>query len=218
MNTQTEDPNFRKFEELMTPYLQGKLEADEVRALEDYADASSEFRDMLQFEKQVFGGIRAEGGAANAPSFAALRERVKQEKTNPLQRFLESLSGGMRSVLAPALLASAAAALLVVQFLSDPANDVVETGFETLSNGQQVERLSDRRYYRLALNEQGAAVALEDMGRELGFQVESGPDGIGSYEISLPQGDAPDAATLSVWKSDPRVLLLEPIPSDTQVP
>lgn len=217
MNTQTNDPVFRKYEELLTPYLQGKLGADDVQALEDYADSSPAFRDMLQFEKQLVGGIRAAGAVDTNPSFAVLRERIKQERGNPLQRILEMLSGGMRSLIVPALLASAIAAVVVVQFISVQEDDILDSKYSTLSSEETAAvRAADRSYYQLALNDAPAAGVLESMSRELGFRVEGGPDSIGIYEISRPRsGDMPD---LSVLKNDSRVLLLEPIPQETSVP
>lgn len=215
MKSHTNDPAFRQFEEQLTPYVQGILDSASMHEVEQFAEESPEFREMLQFEKQIACSVRTEGAAASAPSFNALRERLNNEQGNVLQRFLQPVIDGLRGFSMQAVLAS----ILAVSVGTYSVMHMMTAPFETLTADEvAVVPSADRAYFQVAFVVVPGEEELHSISAAMNFRVESGPTSIGSYVISVDRPTALDSNELARLREDSRFLMVEPLASQTTEP
>lgn len=210
MNTDTNDPVFRQFEERLTAYVQGKLDSDSMREIEQYAESSPEFREMLQFEKQIACSVRMQASVANEPSFSALQERLNSEQENALQRFLQPVIDGLRGYSSQALIAASVLAISVITFslLQEP-NNLAVPQFETLSDGQTINVQPDRMYFTVAFSTRPSQSTLDSIGEQLDFRVERVRGEGAFYDISVNRSMATISEELSRLRRDSRFMMVE---------
>lgn len=212
MNNHTNDPVFRQFEEQLTPYVQGALDSDSMRAVEQFAEESPEFREMLQFEKQIACSVRTEKAVAATTSFDVLRERLNNEQGSVLQRFLQPVIDGLRDYSMQAVLASVVAVSVIAYSMLQRPDAIVAAPFETLSSGEVVVvPTADRTYFQIAFSARPGEEELRRISEEMNFRIEAGPTSIGSYVISVNRPDGSGTDELTRLRGDSRFLMVEPL-------
>ncbi len=205
----------QRFEELLTPYVQGHLDERTRRKVERFAESSSDFAELLKFEKQIAGNVKNASAysAAVLPSFNKLKQRIESrpELGARFTTFLAGLRdafGRMNSGLVAASVALLAVAVLITV---QPNVDTMNDDFRTLSdNVDEVVSVSGRKYFRVVLADDHAPDVIDKLANDLQFVVEAGPNSFGAYAVSIEANDMTAQSTLDSWRADGRFVLVEP--------
>lgn len=215
MSMYSKDFKVEEFEELLTPYVQGRLDEETQRKVVQLAESSTEFAEMLRFEQQVAASVQTPSteSVAVMPSFQKLKQRIdsQDQSKNGLRTFFASFRNAV-SGLSPALVAASlvvvAIALLTLQ---RPAVETVDNDFVTLTdNSGGIEMVPGREYLKVVPAEDTGTNSIHQLADEFGFFVEDGPSSIGAYLVSI-ESNSEDANTIATnWRTDKRFLLVGP--------
>ena len=208
-----------KFEELLTPYVQDRLNASERSLVEDLAENDSEFNEKLQFEIELAGYIQQEDKEVIdiASSFDTLKQQIESISNrhywwNVFSWKNSNTFGGFSPSLVIASLAVVCIGVYVL--LSQNIYSPLEDEYETLSsNKPKIVYDHGKQYYRIVFNEDFTVSKVQTLADEFTFNIESGPDSLNSYIISLTTDDGLSENILQRWRSDPRFFLIEPLPN-----
>ena len=97
---------------------------------------------------------------------------------------------------------------------SQPMDNSLQNDYETLSNGDSaVVYSSDKQYVRMVIAAQQSEQQVQSLAEEFNFTIESGPDSLNSYIVSFSKERSLSEETLASWRDDPRLDLVEPIPT-----
>lgn len=215
MSKYSTNSELQKFEELLTPYIQGRLDEVTRRKVEQYAESSADFAELLQFEQRVAANVRNSSAETVTvmPSFANLKQRIETEAkpNHGFEVFFTSIVNAVRG-LNPGLV-MASLALVAIALLTLQRSDITsfDDRFETLSdNGSDVVAVPGRKYFNVVFDESANAKAIEQLASELKFDVETGPNSIGAYTVSIEVDDQTPEAALAKWRADNRFVLVQP--------
>ena len=206
--------NKMRFEELLVPYVQDRLDASERQYVEELANSDRELNEKLQFEIQLASSIQQSDIEFKevTPSFRKLKQQI-ESRSNWWSFFSwdsNSITGGFNPGLVVATLAVVSVGIYML--FSQNAVNLLEDGYETLSNGEsEIVYEHDKQYLRVIIAERLTESEIQSLSNEFIFNIESGPDSLNSYIISIAEGDALSVDALQNWRSDPRFLLIEPI-------
>ncbi|MGI9228113.1 MAG: hypothetical protein ACR2PU_04900 [Gammaproteobacteria bacterium] len=207
------------FDELLTPYVQGNLDEEQRKYVEERTQSDRGCNEKLKFEQQIVNSIKqsSEKFQEITPSFDALQERINNSsgKYNWWNIFSKNF-GDISSWFNPGLvLASCAAICLGVYMLfSQQAENNLLNDYETLSSGDSsVVYSSEKQYLRVIIATQKNERQVQSLADEFSFTIESGPDSLNSYIVSFSKGHSLSEETLASWRNDPRFDLVEPIPT-----
>lgn len=207
------------FDELLTPYVQGNLDEEQRKYVEVRAKIDSKCNEKLQFEQQIVSSIKhsAESFQEITPSFDTLRKRINNssEKNYWWNIFFHKKDAKSDWFNPGLVLASFAAICLGVYMLfSQPMDNSLQNDYETLSNGDSaVVYSSDKQYMRMVIAAQQSEQQVQSLADEFNFTIESGPDSLNSYIVSFSKERSLSEETLASWRDDPRLDLVEPIPT-----
>jgi len=207
------------FDELLTPYVQGNLDESQRKYVEELAKANNECNEKLQFEQQIASSIKhsAETIQEITPSFDTLRKQINNssEKNNWWNIFSHRKDAKTDWFNPGLVLASFTAICLGVYMLfSQPMDNSLQNGYETLSSGDSaVVYSSDKQYVRMVIAAQQREQQVQSLAEEFNFTIESGPDSLNSYIVSFSKEHSLSDETLASWRDDPRFDLVEPIPT-----
>ena len=214
MSRHSKDSEMQKFEELLTPYVQGRLDEATRRTVEQYAETSRDFAELLDFEQQVAVSIKSspEDSVVVMPSIQKLKQRIdSQSKRNrSVEIFLAWIRDAFDSLNPKLVAASLAVVTIAVLALQQPIFGPVDEGFETLSSTGNDVGTPDRRYFSVVFDESMDASSIEQLSAEFGFLVETGPNSIGAYTVSIEAGDEASEAAAAAWRADERFVFVGP--------
>lgn len=214
MSKLSENSQTQRFEELLTPYVQGQLDDKTRREVEQYAETSSSFAELLDFERQIAGSVKKSPveSVAVLPSFGKLKQRIdsQQKPEAGFKFFLARVSdvfGGANGALVAASLALLAVVLVTVQRPNTEAN---LEDFVTLSDdADTVQAVPGRQYFQVVFAEEIRSADVERLADELQFAVEAGPNRFGAYTVST-ETDANSAHSRAEnWREDNRFVFVE---------
>lgn len=214
MSKYSEITEMQRFEELLTPYIQGHLDDEARREVEEYAESSSGFAELLNFEKQIAASVKSTSAAPVdvVPSFRQLKQRIgSQAKPDAgvklfferVGEFLSSRNGG---------LVTASLALLAVSLLTvmRPGVDTSAGDFTTLSDGgSEISPIPGRQYFRVVFIDDIGPSDVARLATELQFTVETGPNRFGAYTVSLDASAAAAQSLANNWREDGRFVFVE---------
>lgn len=218
MNIISKDLKVEQFEELLTPYVQGRLDEETQRKVVQFAESSAEFAEMLRFEQQIAASVNTASADSVAvmPSFQKLKRKIdsQEQPENGLRTFFASLGnlvGGYSPALVAASLVVFALALLTLQ---RPAVETLDNGFETLTDPSltvpSIEMVAGREYLKVVPVEDTETNGIRQLADEFGFIIENGPSGIGSYVVSIESNSEDAGAIAKSWRRDTRFLFVGP--------
>ena len=214
MNTFSSNTEMQKFEELLTPYIQGRLDDATRRKVEQFAERSGEFAELLRFEQSVAASVRsvADDAVVVAPSFGKLKQRIDAQSST--SRGFEVFMAGIHNLfrgINPGLVAAAFALFAIALFaLQRPAILPDNDRFGTLSNGvSDIVAEPGRAYFRVVPSDDGKERHIENLATEFQFAVEAGPNQFGAYIVSIETSEDPTDAVLARWRSDERFMFVE---------
>lgn len=206
-----------EFEELLTPYVQNRLDKAKRQRLEELVQMDTELNEKLQFEIQLANNIQqsTEQLIEVRPAFHKLKQRIEAESKQFNLFDLSSWNSNWSlSWFNPGLALTSLAVLSLGAYLlltQYPVSNL-DGRFETLSNNDStVVYQADMQYLRIVIAKELSRPQLESISKELLFKIESGPDSLNSYIISLSKNSSITEETLKQWRSDPRFLLVEPL-------
>ena len=207
-----------RFEELLVPYVQNRLDASERQYVEELANSDSELNEKLQFEIQLANSIQQSDIELKevTPSFHKLKQQIESSSNKIDWRNIISWNSGGVAVggFNPGLVIATLAVVCVgvYMLLFQDTVRTLEGGYETLSNGESaIVYEHDKQYLRVIIAEGLTESEIQSLSNEFIFNIEYGPDSLNSYIISIAEGDALSVDALQNWRSDPRFLLIEPI-------
>lgn len=209
-----------RFEELLTPYVQNRLDASERRFVEELAKNNSELNEKLQFEIELAGYIQQQEkefiDIDVESSFGKLKQQIESTSNNHNWWNIFSWKnndtfGGFNPSLVIASFAVVCIGVYVL--LSQYVYGPLEPGYETLSNNEpKIVYEQGRQYYRVVVKESLTVSKLQTLADEFTFNIESGPDSLNSYIISSSANNSTQDVNLHHLRKDPRFLLIEPLP------
>lgn len=213
MSKHSKDSEMQRFEELLTPYVQGRLDEVTRRAVEQYAETSSDFAELLNFEQQMAASIKSSSADAVVimPSIQKLKQRiVSQPRLNrSFEMFLAGIRDAFRGLNPGLVAASLAIVTIALLTLSRPIFAPMNEGFETLSgNGSNVTTAPGRRYFSVVFDENIGLSGIEQLAGEFGFLVETGPNSFGAYTVSIEANDEASEAAAAIWRADKRFVFV----------
>ena len=208
-----------KFEELLTPYVQNRLKDTERQYVEELAKADSELNEKLQFELKLANSIRQSANELKeiTPSFHELTQQIESSSNKP--NWLNVFAWNSRETTSgfnPGLVFASLAVIFVGIYMlfSQNIGNRVEGDYETLSSNESgIIHKDDRQYLRIVIAEGLTEPQLQSLSNEFIFDIESGPDSLNSYIISLAKGNTLSEDELRHWRNDPRFLFIEPLPN-----
>ena len=207
-----------KFEELLTPYVQNRLKDTERQYVEELAKADSELNEKLQFEIKLANSIQQSSNELKdvAPSFDKLKKRIETTSNkNWLNVFAwnnrETMGGFNQGLVFASLAVIFVAAYML---LTQGMDNQLQNDYETLSTDESVIiQKDDRQYLRIVVAQEITESQVQSLSNEFIFDIESGPDSLNSYVISLAKRNALSENELKNWRNDSRFLFIEPLPS-----
>lgn len=213
-----------RFEELLTPYVQNRLDKTERQFVEELAKADSELNKKLQFEIQLANQIQQTTKEFKevTPSFHELKQRI--ESTSNKFNWLNVFSWDKGKTLGgfnPSLVVASLAIVCVGVYMlfSQHIDNRIDGNYETLStNDSVISHKNDRQYLRIVVTEGLTESQVQTLSNELIFNIESGPDSMNSYVISVAEKDTNLEDTITHWREDPRLRFIEPLPSTNVEP
>ena len=213
MSRHSKDSEMQRFEELLTPYVQGRLDEVTRRTVEQYAETSSDFAELLNFEQQVAASVKSSpaDSVAVMPSIQKLKRRIdSQSKQNrSFEMFLAWIRGAFDGLNPGFVAASLAIVAIAFLALQRPSFAPMDEGFETLSsNGSNVANVPGRKYFSVVFDESIDVSGIGQLADEFGFHVETGPNSIGAYTVSIDADVETSEAAAAAWRADKRFVFV----------
>ncbi len=209
--------NETRFEELLVPYVQNRLNTSERQFVEELAKSDRELNEKLQFEIQLANHVQQSKSEFKEimPSFHELKQQIEVSNRsdnwwNIFSRNSESSLHGFNPSLVLASLAVICVGIYML-FLQD-RNQFLEDNYETLSSDEtKIAYQHDRNYFRVIIATGITKPEIQIISDKFVFDIEFGPDSLNSYVISLAKDDSRSTDALQRLRDDSRFLMIEPL-------
>jgi hypothetical protein len=187
------------------------LGSEESRIVDEHVEACTSCAALLRLEQRVLECIRAPGDNVEHSPQASWQQLLAQldQPPVPRRRTTSKRISIRRSVVGIALVAQAAAIVILTVLLVRNSTDLREARFHTLGGAVQTV-VGDGPLVRVAFTSGLDFDAVADWARARGYRILAGPTPQNVYTIRL-DSELETQHAISVMRSDPRVLLAEPV-------